>query len=81
MNLYYFELSSLCPNGKLKDRYDCVLSSMSTIPVEGIAAFAKRIQSHKGYQEQIADMLRNEFQAKVTVTGMHYGVKIVCTRE
>lgn len=81
MNLYYFELSGLCPNGKLKDRYDCVLASTAIIVVEHIVDFAKRIGRRKVFQEEIADLLRNEFQAKVTVTGFHYGVKVVCERE
>lgn len=81
MNLYYFELSGLCPNGKLKDRYDCVLSSVSTIQVENIVAFARSVGRKKLFQEDIADLLRNEFQAKVTMTGFHFGVKIVCQRE
>jgi len=81
MNTYYFELLGVCPNGKLKDRYDCILESDSVLVVEHIVDFVKKISRRKIFQEHIADELRNEFQAKVTVTGIHFGVKIVCTRE
>lgn len=80
-NRYYFELSGLCPNGQLKDRYECVLSSDAIIPVEDIVAFAKGLRKRKIFQEEIADLLRNEFQSIVTVTGFHHGVKIVCERQ
>lgn len=81
MNLYQFELTAICPNGKLQDRYDCAVTSEATIQVERIAAICQRISTQKRFQEDIADELRNELQARVTVVGWHFGVKVTCVRE
>lgn len=81
MNIYSFELTALCPNGKLADRYDCELSSVEMIQVEGIVAYVKAAKKRRLYQEDLADELRNKFQAKVIVTGWHFGIKVTCVRE
>ena len=81
MNKYIFEATCLCPNGKLKDRYECELSSRSTIQVELIGKYIAKLAKRRMYQEQIADELRNEFMAGVRVVGWHYGIKVECVRE
>lgn len=81
MNHYEFEVIAKCPNGALLDRYDCILSSGRVISAESINAFAQRVKSQKLFQEDLADAIRNEFQARVILIGMHYGVKITCIRK
>lgn len=81
MNAYNFELKALCPNGKLEDRYDCRLVSGDTIQVERIVAYVKASKKRRLYQENLADELRNKFQAKVVVTGWHFGIQVICTRK
>jgi NADPH-dependent 7-cyano-7-deazaguanine reductase QueF len=81
MNIYSFELTSLCPNGKLADRYDCEVVSEGTIHVERFAEYASSVKTQKRFQEDIADELRNKFQARVVVTGWHFGIKVTCVRE
>jgi hypothetical protein len=81
MNRYEFEAICLCPNGQLQDRYDCVIESRGIIQAERIVEWVKRIANEKLYQEDLADDLRNTFQAKVKIVGDHFGITITCTRE
>lgn len=81
MNIYQLEMTALCPNGKLADRYAVEIRSAATIQVEKILAATHRLAGIKMFQEDIADTLRNELQAGVTVTGWHFGVKVTCMRE
>lgn len=81
MNIYDFELTAECPNGKLADRYECSVRANRTIQVEQIGDLVARVSEMKLYQEDIADLIRNELQASVTLTGWHYGVKVTCLRQ
>ncbi len=81
MNIYEFELTALCPNGALADRYDCTLQSEAIIMVERIGQLCAKLSREKSFQEDIADKLRNELQCRVVVVGWHFGVKVTCVRE
>lgn len=81
MNIYELELRAKCPNGTLDDRYDCIIRSEGIIHVERINELAQRVRNQKLFQEDIADNLRNELQARIVLIGWHFGVKVTCVRE
>lgn len=60
MNHYEFELTAMCPNGSLRDRYDCLISSPRVIQVEMLNAICLELTNQKLFQEDIADTLRNK---------------------
>jgi hypothetical protein len=80
MNRYNLQHRAKCPNGQLMDVYDITLESTNTIMVEDILKTLKEAPDPV-FQEGLADHLRNKLGVRVTVIGMHYGVKITCTRE
>lgn len=80
MNIYQLEITAMCPNGSLRDRYDLTIGSERVIQVEMIHAVVKKLEPVKMFQEDIADTIRNELQAAVVLIGWHFGVKVTCMR-
>lgn len=80
MNTYELSHRAACPNGGLMDAYQITIQSPSTIMVEEIVK-AMAEAPNPIFQENLADWLRNKLGAHITITGLHYGIKITCTRE
>ena len=79
MNIYRTTHIAECPNGKLIDRYEIEIESEGMLSVEWIMEVLTRAPK-KIYQEALADFLSEKIAGKITVTGWHYNVQIICTR-
>lgn len=79
MNIYELTHRTPCPNGGLMDAYAIKIESEQTIMVEDILKAMKEAPSPT-FQEALADWLRNQLGARITITGIHYGIKITCLR-
>ena len=79
MNIYKTSHVAECPNGKLIDRYEIEIESKGMLSVEWIMEVLKRAPKQI-YQEDLADFLSEKISGKITVTGWHYNVQIICIR-
>lgn len=79
MNIYRTAHVAECPNGRLVDRYEIEFESDGMISVEYIMEILSRAPKQI-YQEDLADFLSEHIAGKITVTGWHYNVQIVCIR-
>ena len=79
-NLYHIEVRAQCPvNPKDIDLYDFCIESQSMIEVELILEFFKANAGKKNtFQEELTRLCAVALGAKVTSTGWHSGVKVIC---
>jgi len=76
MNTYNFKLVCRCPNDSTVNIYDVVIKSKKIIQVEDFNKFQSKIYNEKYYQEQIYELLKDNFD-NVKIIGTHLGIKIV----
>lgn len=77
---YEYEVRAQCPvNPDDTDLYDFVIESDKLIEVEKIVGFfSKHAGRRKVFQEALTNQCAVTLGAKVTSTGWHSGVKVVC---
>ena len=80
-NRYEYQVRAQCPvNRSDTDIYDFVIESDKMIPVERIVEFfAKHARQCRVFQEELTGLAAVRLGAKVTSTGVHSGVRVVCT--
>jgi len=79
MNIYELTHTGTCPNGELVDTYSIKIESSKSIQVEALIS-ALDDSPDTIYQEDLADWLRCRIPAKITIVGLHHGVKITSIR-
>jgi hypothetical protein len=79
-NTYEYEVRAQCPvNPKDTDLYQFTIRSDSIIEVEKIVAFFKANAGKKQvFQEALTQACAVTLGARVTSTGIHSNVKVVC---
>lgn len=76
---YKFQIKSLCPADGRVDIYKVTIQSSTFIDVGEISSIQSDSETKVIYQEDLTRELADRFHCKVTTTGWHYGVQIICT--
>lgn len=78
MNIYRHTFVATCPSDGDQVIYSLEIRSLTMIHVEHIKAAAALIK--KGWHEQIADQLSDQFGGEQTIIATHQGVEIETVR-
>lgn len=78
MNIYRHTFTATCPSDGETVIYSLEIRSLTMIHVEHIKTAAALIK--KGWHEQIADELSNQFGGDQTIIATHQGVEIETVR-
>lgn len=71
------QIECRCPSDKGGDLYEAEITVERVLPVERILKLSKRAKKKTMYQEDLAVWLARRLNAKVKLTGSHYGVRTV----
>jgi len=74
---YIAKFVSNCPNDNMFDKYKIIINSKSMMQVEDINSYLNLFIKKHMYQEDITVEIAKHFQCKVTIKGIHQGVKII----
>lgn len=79
--VYSFDLIARCPSDRLPDLYRVRVETGRVIFAETIVAYIAKFDTDEGdhlSQEAITEDLARHFAARVTTTGVHYGIAVEC---
>ena len=74
MNTYKYSFKVGCPNDGAKIEYKLTIKSATVIMAENIVKYCSGAE---GYQEYIAQVLKEKLGGNLKLVGTHSGVKII----
>jgi hypothetical protein len=77
---YTLKFKSICPSDKDVIEYKAIIHSNGRdfTLVEDMKKFVENFEKEEHFQEDITQLLADQFQGKVVTYGTHQGVKIKC---